>query len=95
MRTLIGFGISALVLISCGTKEEELKQEQEIVRNCTGTYLNISGKNYLICNPEAVESYESGDKVLLDYEEINDCDYQSETPICLMGFSHEGIVTIQ
>ncbi|MCG8576632.1 MAG: hypothetical protein MI810_17265 [Flavobacteriales bacterium] len=90
MRILVGAIFSVLVFTACSKGKE-----QKIIRNCTGTYLNISEKNYLICNPEAVADYENGDKVELDYEKVGECNPASDDPICEMYFPFDGNVTIK
>lgn len=62
-----------------------------VTRDCTGTYLQINGKDYLVCNDDKLEGYAEGEYVTAKYKEVNDC--QSGV-VCYMLHLHEGVIEI-
>jgi hypothetical protein len=88
MTKKILFGIFALFLFASCTKEVN---SGKINRDCTGTYLELDNKDYLICNPSMTDSYSDGSEVLVQF------DFKSEGKsfgTCYMHHENYGFVEI-
>ena len=76
-------------LFSC---DKEKNQSATIIRDCTGTYLRIDSKDYLVCNIEKTNEFEENDSVVVTYRAINDC--SSNGAVCLLYHKNEGPVKV-
>ncbi|MEN8927615.1 MAG: hypothetical protein ABF242_03450 [Flavobacteriales bacterium] len=74
MKTLnhIILVISITLLFSCN--KEKIDQEATIVRDCTGTYLRIDTKDYLVCNFEVTNGFSENDRVTASFKKIEYCE---------------------
>ena len=59
---------------ACHKKE----RNAEVIQNCTGSYLRINGASYKVLNYALLNSYETGDKIKVQYT-FDD----SSMPICI------------
>jgi hypothetical protein len=67
-----------------------------IVKDCTGTYLQISGKDYHVCNTEYTDHYNNGDTVLVNWIKINNCTgAASKAIVCMLLHPSEAWVEIK
>ena len=69
MKNIFIAAFSILLLASCG----KVKRNAEIDRDCTGTYLRLNNRDYMICNPEMVNSYADGSPIKVKYNTISEC----------------------
>ena len=61
----------AFSLSSC----KKVKNQSAIVsKSCAGLYIIIDSKNYEVCNNDILDSFNSNDKVLVDYKKIKKCE---------------------
>ena len=71
------------------------KNHTKVIHNCTGSYLQIDGDHYLICNKDIVKDYENGAKVTANFNNITWDDCNQTWAACLMHFAHEGVIQIK
>ena len=45
-----------------------------VIKDCTGTYLRLNGKDYKVCNIEKVSSYQTGIDISVCFKELKDCE---------------------
>jgi len=77
-------------LVSCQKKTEK---NATVIKDCTGSYVHINDKDYLICNTERVENIETGTELSITYQKAENCDVLSPT-LCEMYHKHEGTIEI-
>lgn len=66
-----------------------------VVRDCTGVYLQMNGKDYRVCNIEKISNYKHGQEINASYKEISSCDgTANDQPVCFMLHAHEGWIKI-
>ena len=63
-----------------------------INRDCTGTYLELDDKDYLICNPNIVEDFQDGSSVKVNFKWKSSC--LSNSIICQLYHESYGFVKI-
>ena len=84
--------LPCLLLISC---RKEKVDNATVIKNCTGTYLQIDGDNYQVCNDTKLDAYKQGDLVDASFKHINDCDALAGHTICHMAFPSEGWIEVR
>lgn len=77
-------------LTSCKKKTEK---NALVIKDCTGSYVLINDKDYLICNSELIDNIESGTKLSITYQKAEDCDVLSPT-LCELYHKNEGTIEI-
>lgn len=76
-------------LFSC---EKSGKNGAIIIKNCTGTYLRISDKEYKVCNHQKLAEYNHGISVTATYKRVKKCD---DTAVyCMMAYPNDGIIKV-
>lgn len=87
------FCILSLFILIGSTSCSKTFTRGSIERNCTGTYLELNKKNFLICNPEITESYSDGSTVKVRFDSKDSC---SKKPgdICALYYESHGFVKI-
>jgi hypothetical protein len=84
-----------LLLVSC-SKENVLKEAQ-VSTNCTGTYLIIEDKAFLVCNEQTLSEYKHGDKIRVKFNVIenNECSKIGYKPsACYMYYHFDEMIRI-
>ena len=66
-----------------------------VVKDCTGTYLRIEGKDYLVCNSDMLKNYTEGSKVRASFSKVKDCPEFNGKVACMMYHENEGTIRIQ
>ncbi|MBN4071013.1 hypothetical protein JYT72_00755 [Crocinitomix catalasitica] len=66
----------------------------EVEKNCTGTYLKISKKVFLVCNYEILTDYSDGDVISASYKKVGSCLSDADYVICMMYFPFDGIIEV-
>jgi hypothetical protein len=80
------------VLVSC---DKEANKNALVVRDCTGTYLQIDGKDYQVCNLEKVNSFPAGTPVAASFEKLDECNGSAkDAVVCLMLHPSEGWIEV-
>ncbi|WP_317897316.1 hypothetical protein [Aurantibacillus circumpalustris] len=84
--------ILVLLLFSC-KKNDCIKAE--LVKDCTGTYIRIDGKDYQVCNLEKVSAFNNGAKITVSYKKITECKgTAADQIVCLMLHANEGWIEV-
>ncbi len=93
---LLIFAFSSISCANTGSaKTSETKAAQgTIVRDCTGTYVNMDGKDYIVCNFKKLQNKERGAKISFTYEVSKDCPESDGTAVCMMYHEHAGMIRI-
>ena len=65
-----------------------------IVRDCTGTYIRVEGKDYLVCNFKKIQNYKEGSKAKVSYEIPKECPEFDGIAVCMMYHEHVGMIRI-
>ena len=91
MKTLQFLLMSALFLTGCIKKE---CKSMLVVRDCTGTYLRLDGKDYQVCNIGKLSDLSSGTTVNATFHKINSCPEQDEAVVCMMLHENEGWIIV-
>ncbi|MES2799405.1 MAG: hypothetical protein V4638_05265 [Bacteroidota bacterium] len=87
---LCGF---AFLMNSCAVSKSV---EAKVVRDCTGVYVRIDEKDYLVCNKSKLVNFENGDLVLVKSNEtdnIDECEGKNDI-VCMMYHEHAAVVTV-
>ena len=66
----------------------------EIVKDCTGTYLQKDNVDYLVCNSSILDEYAAGDKIKVEYDLLTECFGLIEGPVCLLYHPFESRIEI-
>ncbi len=67
-----------------------------VIRDCTGTYLRLDGKDYHVCNLEKVESFLDGTVITATFKKIKKCNCSAnDVPVCLTIHNNEGWIEIK
>lgn len=80
------------VSVGCGAE-----RPVTLFRNCTGSYLRIDGKDWRICNYQAVNGIADNAVLSVHYErvEANAAACKDDQVVCAMYHPHEGLVEIK
>jgi hypothetical protein len=92
MKKVVFVALLLVLLTACSSVSGV---QSIVVRDCTGTYVRISEKDYLVCNSELLEKKQSGDTVRVRFESIQTCPRLDTTIVCLMYHEHEGLVKLK
>lgn len=65
-----------------------------VVRDCTGTYVRVDGKDHLVCNKDKLSSFSEGDTVLVRFKPTSYCNENKDEVVCMMYHQHEGLVKV-
>jgi hypothetical protein len=67
-----------------------------IIKDCTGTYLRLNGKDYKVCNVEKVSRYQNDIDVSVSFKELKNCDGLGNiVPVCYMLHHFESWIEIE
>lgn len=91
MKNIISI-IFLILLISFVSCSKVSNKNMTVIKDCTGSYLRLDGKDYHICNIESVEDYESGTEVKASFKKIDDCQY--DYAVCEMLHLNEGWINV-
>lgn len=76
-------------ILSC---EKEKNQSATIVRDCTGTYLRLDNKDYLVCNTKKTNEFEENDEVIATFKDVKDC--RTNDAVCAVYHKTEGTIKV-
>jgi hypothetical protein len=94
-RNLLFLSLILLTALFPACKKER-NQTMTIVRDCTGTYLRLEGKDYQVCNLEKVSSFSDGTLVTATFKKIKECNGSAKDAIvCLMLHPNEGWIEVE
>lgn len=78
-------------LFSCN---KEQYQNMTVVKDCSGTYLQIDGKDFHVCNEEKLSSFSSGTNVTASFKKIDNCMALAEKCVCKIYHKNEGWIEV-
>ena len=82
----------SLILLSC---DKVKYQNTIVVKDCTGTYLRLDGKDYHVCNPENLSVYADGSIVKASFTKLKEYNCSSKDAIvCMMYHENEGWIQV-
>lgn len=81
--------ISCLFLFSCTIVQTET---MKVVKDCTGIYVQIEGKDYQVCNEGILADYEDGSKINGSFQKVETCPDFADKIVCMMYHQNEGLV---
>jgi hypothetical protein len=70
-KSFLTIAILSLAALSCHKRQE---RSMTVIRDCSGTYLRLDGKDYQVCNIEATNDYSSGTAVKVAFRMLKECD---------------------
>lgn len=95
-KTVLIFTVFVLITICTAFTCTKTNLYQVIVvKDCTGSYLKINGKDYRVCNIEQLEGFANGDIIHAKYRTLKECSGKAvEVPVCMMYHQYEGWIQI-
>jgi len=85
--------VSCFLLTSCS---KAIHKNAFVVRDCTGTYLRIEGKDYHVCNLEKVRGIPDGTAVAVSYKKLDECHGSAkEEIVCMLLRASEGWIEVK
>lgn len=67
-----------------------------LVRDCTGTYLRVDGKDYHVCNTELTDGIANGSLVKTVFYTTPECNGTAKDQVvCLMYHENEGWIDVK
>lgn len=89
---LTSASVAVFALMSC---KKESGEKVTVVKDCTGTYLQINGKDYQVCNLEKTNGFANGTTVIASYKKISKCTGSAADQIvCMMYHENEGWIEV-
>jgi hypothetical protein len=86
---------ATLLLISNVSCQKGNFTSATVVRDCSGTYLQIEGKDYSVCNLEKVANYKNEAKVKVTFDKLKECNGSAKDAIvCYMYHQNEGWISV-
>jgi hypothetical protein len=79
-----------LTLFSCKRETNTMT----VVKDCTGTYLRIHGKDFKVCNLGKLSSVPAGATVTATLKKIDNCKRLEDKVVCKMLHPNEGLIEI-
>lgn len=91
-RILFLLAVFTVLAVAC---KKTPRTTVTVVRDCTGTYLRMDGKDYLVCNLEQVERFADGAVVKASFKRLKECNGSAKDRIvCMMVHEHEGWIEV-
>jgi hypothetical protein len=92
MKQVVFVALLSVVLTACSSINGV---QAIVVRDCTGTYIRVSEKDYLVCNNDLLEKKQTGDTVRVRFQSIQNCPRLDTTIVCMMYHEHHGLVKLK
>ncbi len=80
------------LLLSCATAG--LGKTATVTRDCTGTYLRMDSKDWLVCNADILNKYKEGATVSAKFVKTDECPEFADKIFCMMYHENEGLIRI-
>ena len=94
MKKLISI-VTIVFLLTLFACKKEQNKTVTVIRDCTGTYLCLDGKDYQVCNLEKVSSFTDGATVTATFKKIKECNGSAKDAIvCYMLHANEGWIEV-
>ena len=82
----------AAIMMSCAAGGAA--KTATVTRDCTGTYLRVDSKDWLVCNAEILSKHKEGAVVSAKFERTNLCPEFADKVVCMMYHENEGLIRI-
>lgn len=95
MKKTSAFTLTLLVLslFSC---KKECFQNAIVVKDCTGTYLQMGGKDYKVCNFEKLTAYDNGTMINFTHKDLGSCGSSEKgEPVCSISHPSAGWMEVE
>ncbi|MBW8359165.1 MAG: hypothetical protein K0M63_05095 [Weeksellaceae bacterium] len=69
-------------------------QKATVTRDCTGTYLRVEGKDYLVCNAAILKNQKEGATVTAKFAKTDSCPEFDGQVVCMMYHENKGTIRI-
>ena len=79
------------LVLSSSVNNPELAK---VVRDCTGTYLQIDKKDYLVCNSDILKNFKEGQTVSATFEKTDYCPEFEGQVLCMMFHKNEAKIRV-
>ena len=67
----------------------------EVIKNCHGVFLrDRAGKDFKVCNEDLLNSYATGTKIKVTFDNLDECFGLIEEPTCPDEFVFEGKIEV-
>lgn len=64
-------------------------------RDCTGTYIDVNGLDYRVCNSDKLKDVEAGALLEVDFKELEECTNPDNEYICMMAREFHGVAKVR
>ncbi len=91
MKKLL-LGAVLATAVSCASADTAASAT--VIRDCTGTYLRIDAKDYLVCNESLLKPYATNSAVSASYSKVTECKELEGKMVCMMYHENEGTIRI-
>ena len=79
-----------LTLFSCKRETNTMT----VIKDCTGTYLRMDGKDFHVCNIGKLSLFSTGTTVNATFKKIDNCKRLEDMVVCKMLHPNEGLIEI-
>jgi len=80
--------LSSFLLAGC----KKNNKMATVIKNCTGYYLRVDGKEYRVCNYMKLNAYSHGISIEVNFKEIKKCD--SDQIACQLAYPYESDIRV-
>lgn len=64
-------------------------------RDCTGTYIDVNGLDYQVCNSDKLKDVAEGAWLAIDFKELEECSNPDNQYICYMAREFHGLAHVK
>ena len=93
MKKILSITAITLLFTIFSCNKEKCKS-MTVVKDCSGTYLSIDGKDFHVCNQEKLSSFSSGTTVTATFKKIANCKALEEQSVCMLYHQNEGWIEV-
>lgn len=90
MKKLLIALMAASILAACSKENKSAT----VIKNCTGTYLQVDNKIHRVCNYEILDEYSEGEEVEVSFETSRNCEAYDTLILCEMLFEYNKDIRI-
>jgi hypothetical protein len=81
------------LLIGVASCDHKTSKDSIVIKDCTGSYLQIKGSDFRVCNESKVENIPNGTEVIATFRSSSTCEAENEIR-CEMYHQSEGDIRI-
>ena len=80
---------------STGNDSTLVAQKMEFIKDCTGSYLRLDGKDYQVCNTSSTAEFLNGDVIMASFIASKECSVMDSSQLtCKMYHAKEGWINV-